>query len=269
MSDNIKNFIRAVKQIRMTEAERAVMRAHLSPLSAAEAPRRSPYFSRLSFPHVLKVASLVVLFLVLGVSGLSYASASALPGELLYNIKIHFKEPIEEKLAFSPEKRIALREQRINARFSEVETLIKEKKITPADKTQADTNIEQTKQEISADLEEINKADPQAATDAKTDLDASIQASQQKIDNLIQQTGTDLSTPADGGTDSDGDLDVTVPGDDGSAATSTDGTIDGSGSTGTGGTGSVDDGKTAPDSGSAAPSAPANTPDGQAAQGNQ
>ena len=58
------------------------------------------------------------------------------------------------------------------------------------------------------DLAEINKENPQAAIDAKTTLDASIQEHQEKIEVLIEQSIADEGVPTE--TDFDGETDTDI-----------------------------------------------------------
>ncbi|MEJ0002044.1 MAG: DUF5667 domain-containing protein [bacterium] len=213
MKDRVKNFIEIIRRIKMTEEENEAIRAKVAAFAAsrgapAPEPRAktpSPYFRRFSFVMAGKVVGFAALFVIIGVSGLSYASASALPGDLLYPIKLS-KEKLEERFVSTPEQKIALKQKRIETRFKEVETLIKEKKITPENRSIAEAKIQEDKEAIGNDLEEINKADPQAATLAKTTLDASIEEHQEKIDDLMEQS-TDTTNPDSTTTDTDTDAD--------------------------------------------------------------
>ncbi len=197
MKDKLEKLIRAMKEEQMTPDEKA--RVYLRVSASTVSPSSyiySPYFSKFSFPVLVRVAGVLLLILTVTTAGLSYASASALPGEFLYAVKTNFKEQLEEKLAGTPEKRIALRQQRLEVRFSEVETLIKEKKITPENRSIAETKIQETKEAIVSDLEVINKENPAATIEAKADLETNIQEHQEKLDVLIEESNTEAETPA-------------------------------------------------------------------------
>jgi len=188
ITGKLKNLIETLKKEEMTRVEKALVYSKIVIKTEKETqPAQSPYFSGFSFTYFARIAGAFVMIAVLGVSGLSYASASALPGELLYKVKTELKEKIEEKFAFTSEKRIALRQQRIKIRFSEAETLIKEKKITPEKLSIVEAKILEDKQEIGNALEEINKENPEIATEAKTDLEAAIEESGEKINTLIEE----------------------------------------------------------------------------------
>jgi hypothetical protein len=194
MKSKFKKLIEALRQVEMTEGERVAM--YFNATSQAR-PKPSPYFHKFSFLHFARVVGSFAMIVVIGITGLSYASASALPGEPLYAVKINLKENIEDWLIFSSEKRIALSEQRIELRFSEAKTLIKKKKITSKTLSIVEAKIQENKEKIGDALEEINKENPEAATVAKTDLETSIKESGEEINTLIVENKIEATTGED------------------------------------------------------------------------
>jgi hypothetical protein len=229
MKSKIKKFIEIVRQIKMTEEENQILRVKIATVAKNDPIEKaplyfkvpSPYFSRFSFKVTSKIVGFALLFVVLGASGITYVSASALPGDFLYPVKIA-KENLAEKFVSTPQERIALKQKRINTRFNEVETLIKEKKITPENRSIADTKIQEDTVAIGNDIEEINKNNPQAVIAAKTTLNASIAEHQEKINSLIKQSASDTSSTSvstDGSnkdnttpdeTDFDGEININI-----------------------------------------------------------
>lgn len=74
------------------------------------------------------VFSLLALITMGGTA--TFASGSAIPGELLYPIKINIKEKIEEKLATTQEEKLSLKEKKVTRRLEEVKTLQSKKGLT-------------------------------------------------------------------------------------------------------------------------------------------
>ena len=221
MKDNIKKFIKVIYEIKMTEEERESIKLRITTLAKLNPTKKaspfyipSPYFSKFHFKMSTKLVGFVLLFFVLGISGVTYASASSLPGDLLYGIKIA-RENLEEKFVSTPQERIALKQKRIDTRFNEVETLIKEKKITPQNRSVADTKIKEDTAAIGTDIEKINVDNPQAAMDAKITLNASIQEHQEKIDSLIKQNDDADININDSGVDIIGSNETDVDGEEG------------------------------------------------------
>lgn len=122
------------REIRMTETERISMRENLAAfMKAHPAPesKASSFVSNLPSPYsqawgglvfMRVMASALVLVLLVG-SGATFASAKAVPGSLLYPIRIHVKEKAERALLHAPEKKLAYDQARLEARISELETL--------------------------------------------------------------------------------------------------------------------------------------------------
>ncbi len=199
----MQKLIEGMKRSKMTEGEKARLKSELlafietaetSPIKGVVA---SPYWKRFgvpsyfrfSFASIGKAVAVSALSLLLVLGGLTYASASALPGDWLYPIKIHLKEGIEDKLlvfAFTPAEKIALRERRVEERFTELEQLVKKNRVTPENLSIANSEIQVEKKKIKSDLEKINADNPQAAEQAKKDLNSSITARENMIGKLIE-----------------------------------------------------------------------------------
>jgi len=77
-------------------------------------------------------------------------------------------------------------QKRIEDRFSEVEKLIKEKRITPENRSIAESEIQLEKEKIGNDIEAINKENPAGAEQAKTTLESSINERLEQIDTQIE-----------------------------------------------------------------------------------
>lgn len=182
-----------MKSEKMTEEEKTSIRFKVESFvqnNPIDIPQKSPYFSRFHFAKAGKIFATGLLLMVIGVGGLSYSSASALPGDLLYPIKINLNEKIEEKLTSAPEKKIALRQKRIETRFTEVESLIKTQKITPENNSvvaEAEKQINQEKEKLVNTLSQIQKTDPEMASKAKVKIENSIKNHQEKIHTLINE----------------------------------------------------------------------------------
>lgn len=196
--NKLENLILSLKRIQMSEREKKsikqnVMRfAEMNP-TKNHSPyfRLSPYFSSFNFDFVYlsRISVVLLLFVIVGTGSLSIVSAKALPGDLLYPIKINLREKIEENLVFLPEKKIVLRQERIATRFMEVETLIKEDRITPENKSIAESSIQAEKEKLNDDIETINKENPEIAIATKVSIDSSIKQRQEKIDTKIKNIG--------------------------------------------------------------------------------
>ncbi len=136
----------------MTPEEKAAMRARISRATeqgdtlAREGVSltRSPYFfgiqprrfgrgaDFLTSAFMSRAVAGVLVFVLVGGSGVAYAAEGSLPGETLYAVKIHVNERIEVALATTVDKKIA------------VETQIAERRVAEAQKLEAAGRLDAT-----------------------------------------------------------------------------------------------------------------------------
>lgn len=115
-STHLKN---RAESVRLTNAEKEQMRAHLVQASAPTAPLESPYQPFLR-PQVFAYSFLALLFVG---GGTAYAAQGSLPNSPLYPIKIHVNEKVEAALAFTPTAKVEVNEKLAERRIEEVKTL--------------------------------------------------------------------------------------------------------------------------------------------------
>ncbi|MDO8518409.1 MAG: DUF5667 domain-containing protein [bacterium] len=123
MNKFFKHIEKETKHIRLSDAEKGVMRARLhEAMGVSVQPRatRSPYthwfFMSRSFAFALVLAVLVG-------GGTTFAAEGSLPGDLLYPVKIHVSEQVETALALSPKAKVAVNTKLAQRRITEVEVL--------------------------------------------------------------------------------------------------------------------------------------------------
>ncbi len=190
MENKFNNLINEMKKGGMTAEEKAAIRFKITTFvgnNPIQVAQPSPYFSQFSFASLGKISLAGLLLVVLGVGGLSSASADALPGDKLYPVKIHIKEKIEESFVFSSEKKVALKQERIETRFKEIETLVKEDRATEEDVIMIAASIEIEKDELSKELDKLNEGHPEVAVLAIMNIENSIKNRQNKVDNAVEE----------------------------------------------------------------------------------
>ena len=113
--------------------------------------------------HFSKLSGIAIIIFVLGLGGISGASANSLPGDFLYPIKIHIKEKIVEKITFTPKAKIIFKQHILETRLQEVEELSSLNRLTPEIKNTANINIQDATTQISININELQKTDPETA----------------------------------------------------------------------------------------------------------
>lgn len=139
--EDLKKALNELKEVGMTKLETEAMLEQVF-----STPIPTPYFKR------NKVFALVmVLVLVFSTGGVTYASNDALPGDILYPVKVRVVEPILDVVNVSPERKVAWSEEKVTRRIKEADALAKEDKLD-------DKKVEELEKEIRKSSIEFAKA---------------------------------------------------------------------------------------------------------------
>jgi len=138
MNKGIKNFIKAAKRDRLSERERSLVRSKISEFISFNPIRGAmPHLAERSYLSIFEVrafakaaAFVLIIAVVAGGSGVSYAAQNSLPGQTLYTIKVNVNEAVESGFARTPEARVALQSKHVERRLEEAQTLAKTDKLS-------------------------------------------------------------------------------------------------------------------------------------------
>ncbi len=180
MNNPLNHIKKEAQHIRLSEQEKAYMRAHIfervgASRRAQEAMRRgrSSRWFVFSARYSMALAS-VFLMLVGGTT--TYAAQGSLPGGMLYPVKIYVNETIKEKLAVSNEAKMSYHTAIAQERLKEAETLASEGRLDARATIAIEENFNDhvaKAEQIAVDLEE---SDPAAGVEVQVTLDSSIEA---------------------------------------------------------------------------------------------
>src|SRR5690606_28715554 len=102
------------RQTSLTESERELMRERvlaymdMRPVRTKQQAKESPAFAGVwSLFRSQAAPAFLAVALILSGSGVSYAAESAMPGDLLYAVKLHVNEEFIDAFQFSPSARLA------------------------------------------------------------------------------------------------------------------------------------------------------------------
>ena len=187
MSEHINNLFKDVRNTRLTDNERVVMRNDLE-FFIAENPPRAPLFIRLgdyigSFfgagarqgMRMHPFATACAFVLVVGI-GTSYAAEGALPGDSLYGIKVGFNESFEGALAMTHSAKADWQAEVMTRRLIEAETLAASGRLTPLARAELEDRINETANKFDATIAVLAQTD-QGVTkvaEAQSNLEASL-----------------------------------------------------------------------------------------------
>lgn len=124
MATHFNELIKHIKDIRMTDAEKQTTRAHiLAFLSAHPSPEPHTVFAFAAFfRKPVVVFGSIALVLVTG-GGVSLAAEGALPGDLLYPVKVRVNEEVRAAVLVSSEAKAGWEARRLERRLEEAESL--------------------------------------------------------------------------------------------------------------------------------------------------
>ncbi len=131
--------IKILNTIKMSASERNRIRGALvGYMQLGRSPRHSPYVTKSPYLFLSihqgsrALAFLLILAVILGSGGsLSFAASRALPGDLLYPVKVSVNEELAVSFAGTVEKKVEVQKARIKTRLEEATTLKATGKFTP------------------------------------------------------------------------------------------------------------------------------------------
>ncbi|MDZ4226368.1 MAG: DUF5667 domain-containing protein [Patescibacteria group bacterium] len=170
----LTNLYNEAQKINLSLREKALMRAYIFEEAALPVQGYTVSQYRL-FSLRFAPALAAVLIIVLG-GGTAYAAQGALPGELLYTVKVSVNEPLRQALAVSTEAKAAFHTEVAQTRLEEAETLAAEGRLTASTSAKIETNLDAHLahvEEITAKLEE---EEPDIASQITAELDSSLSA---------------------------------------------------------------------------------------------
>ncbi len=194
MNQEFKKIINTAKNIRLSEIKKASIRAHVEEFIALtpirqpqQSPLRSPfYFSRFTMLHMTKVLSLVLIVLVTGGSTMTLASEKTLPGDVFYTVKVNIKEPLEAKLARTPEAKLEFKTKQVEKRLTEAQILLQKNDTTPSKHKEVEDRVEQKIEEISEGIATLQAEGDVATILATTSkLEPVLQAHKEALEGVV------------------------------------------------------------------------------------
>lgn len=181
--------------MKLTDQERAEMRSEIR-FFMAEYPVRRTFLERLfsktqsSVPGVTYMQPALAGFLIVLLVGGSttYAAAEALPGDLLYPIKVSVNEPIVGALAISSEAKAKWNATLAARRLGEAGTLALEGRLTPEARAIIEDNFEKQTEAFEDNTEALTREEDrvEVAADVQSYMEVSLKAYADVLSELTE-----------------------------------------------------------------------------------
>lgn len=201
MNKGIKNFIREAKKSKLSEIEKSVLYAKLSEFISFNPIRGAlPRLSERSSISIFEVrafakaaAFVLIIAVVAGGSGVSYAAQNSLPGETLYGVKVNVNEAVETSFARTPEARVALQSKHVERRLEEAQTLAKTDKLS---KETEQIVIKKIADHIADLEEEIDALKEKGRVDVVLETTAQLAPVMEAHKEILQKNASESETDA-------------------------------------------------------------------------
>ena len=199
MNDLFKKLT-LLKSEKLTPDERREMRARIvARMETYPQAQPTPFLFGLSVRSRRAIGFTVASLLAVS-TGASYAAASALPGDILYPIKININERIETALAVTPKASAEVAARQIKRRAVEAEILAKEDRL---DETKKDQLAEETRAHVDTYNRAREKIERKGDRADVEELEGNIHRTIQEHEHALTDIGVvtvSTSTDAGGGT---------------------------------------------------------------------
>lgn len=189
-------------RVRLTMQEKATLRTRLSErmaLNPASPLVQSPYHFFI-FNHVVlqrTFAALILFVFVAGSGGgTSYAAQGALPGDLLYAVKIHVNEFVEIALATTPTAEAEVQAVLAERRVEEAQDLASQGKFTTLAAEQLQLQLDEHVAAAQSLTEVLKTKDPGAAAQINTKLASSLAVNDAVLTSLGEQSSDEETKSA-------------------------------------------------------------------------
>lgn len=176
MTNPLNNLKKEAESIRLSAAEKSAMRAAIFGAPSPVRPVRSPYVFASFFSYQVRMSLAALLLFVVAGAGSVSAAQGALPGDLLYTVKVSINEKVQVALAPSTAAKAEVEASLAARRVEEAEALASQGRLDATTTMALAANFDSHAQ-AAADLADAAQAsDPGAGVDVKTTLAASLQA---------------------------------------------------------------------------------------------
>ncbi len=179
---DLKYFAKA-RQVSMTTFEKNTIGKNLEALTGVPMVAHehvavpTPFFSRFEwyFESNTRVASFALALVLLITGGTSLAARGALPGDILYPVKIHVNEKAETLFSVGLRSSTETETAHAVARLSEVEDLAVLGRLDPELKAQAEARFQDSATKVSQDVKQLEiNGDTKSATEVTSTLEDSL-----------------------------------------------------------------------------------------------
>ncbi len=172
-----------IRHVRLSEDERALMRSNLVrymehvPRRTKHAPaaaQRTPYFGFLSLFRAHHLSGALMIALVTSGFGMTYAAADALPGDMLYTVKVDINEAVIGALLTGGERQLAWERERAERRLLEASRLALEGRLDQGRREEVARRFAQHTDNMVKQVIALGRVDPVLAAEVSNEFEVAL-----------------------------------------------------------------------------------------------
>ena len=191
----VSSILDAADTVRMTKRERSMgkkaLRALMNarPMPKDDKPSLIDLMLRSTFHLRVGLASILIISILVTTGGsVAYAAESALPGDLLYPVKTEVTEPLWERLQFTPERKAAWIQRRIERRLEESEHLVVRGTFTGEHREHIQSRMQYHARRLENRLEHLESVEGEAAERIREHMEQALERHTQILSGLEEGT---------------------------------------------------------------------------------
>ena len=190
--NNIDKLIHSLSSVKMTVQEKTTMHQELLAFTRSYSIP-SPYTPLITTVHRSLTFALVAILAIGSIS--KPASAKALPGELLYPVKI-IHEEIEAATKNTSEKKISHEIKRAEKRIHEAAELAERKILDTEAQAEISKNLEKHTNKAKQEIQIVKKDNPLLALELNTQLEESIKSNVATLKKTVDKIEEETELPS-------------------------------------------------------------------------
>ncbi len=209
MEKEFESIIKAVKNIKLSDAEKGEMRASVfenlslrveqnDVVTNQKSNRLIEYYQIIKNYYFMNnkyklVPVMVMVLIVVLAGGTSAFAEKAVPGDLLYGVKVSVNEPIAGIFAVTKEEKVEWQERLVERRLVEAQKLVAQNNLKENTRAYLESKIQNQVAEFSAGSNDLASLGGGSAS-SSDDLNIRLQASLKAYSNVLAVVSNDKNT---------------------------------------------------------------------------
>ena len=184
MDDELEKIFKKGQEIRLNPSEKEKMRDFV--ISYARRNTKRQTFS--IFSVLRSVPAILSFVIIFGGIGISFAAERALPGDILYPVKVGVNEEARGLVAISDEKKVKWLATVAERRIEETEMLVKENRFDSASKEKIEKNFGENTKKLEEKLRSIaEKNDSERAEEVSRNIEDALERHEEVLKELSEE----------------------------------------------------------------------------------